>query len=422
MTDRPNSFPPNSPATTPAPPARSSHAGLIIVVLVFIAVVGVVFWAIQHQKVAAAKAASARNFQPPAPVVVGKVAVKDVPIYLDGLGTVAAYNTVTVRARVDGQLVAVKFTEGQDVHTNDVLALIDPAPFRAALDQAIAKKAQDEAQLANAQLDLTRETNLFAHGIDSQQMYATQQALVNQLTAAVNADQAAIESAQVQLNYTTIVSPLDGRTGIRNVDAGNIVHAADTNGLVIITQLKPISVVFTLPEQDLSQIRQQFSLGRDPSDFKVFAVARDNSTVISEGQLAVIDNQIDVSTATIRLKATFPNTDLKLWPGQFVNVRLLLTTRKNGLVVPSPVVQRGPEGEYAFLVEGEGTNLTVKQQTISVAQTEGTNALIDSGLQAGQTVVVDGQYKLQNGSKVSVARSGGNGRPTNSAPLEATNP
>jgi multidrug efflux system membrane fusion protein len=335
---------------------------------------------------------------------------------------------VTVRARVDGQLEKVAFVEGQDVHVKDLLAQIDPAPYRASLDQAVAKKAQDSAQLADAQIDLQRNKTLVEKQINSQQALDTQQALVNQLDAAVKADQAAIESAQVQLDYTTILSPLDGRTGMRIVDQGNIVHATDTGGLVVITQLKPISVVFTLPEQTLDQIHGQMSIGRTADTFTVLAVDRDNRTNLGEGRLAVIDNQIDVTTGTIKLKATFPNEDLRLWPGQFVNVRLLLETRKNGIVVPTPVVQRGPGGAYAFVVQGQGTNLTVTQQTITLVLSSTGEAvnyqgdtLVDGGLEPGQTVVVDGQYKLQSGSKVLPAPTGG-ARGTNQPALEAANP
>ena len=341
---------------------------------------------------------------PPVPVVAGRVTEKDVPIYLDGLGTVQAFNAVTVRVRVDGELKKVAFTEGQDVRAGDLLAQIDPDPFQAQLEQAEAKKAQDEAQLANARIDLRRFTEQLAAKIISQQTVDTQTALVNQLTAAVKADEAAASLARVQLAYTTIRSPLDGRTGVRLVDQGNIVHATDANGLVVVTQLKPITVVFTLPEQNVPAIQQAHAAG----DIAVLAVDRDNRTLLGTGKLAVIDNQIDVTTATIRLKATFPNDDLRLWPGQFVNARLLLTTRKGGLVVPSSVVQRGPDGPYAFVIKDDQT---VAVQPVKVAQMENGEALIDEGLQAGQAVVVDGQYRLQPGSKVKTAQAGKPGAP-----------
>ena len=341
---------------------------------------------------------------PPVPVVTGHVAQKDVPIYLDGLGTVQAFNAVTVHVRVDGELKKVAFTEGQDVKAGDVLAQIDSDPFRAQLEQAEAKKAQDEAQLTNAKLDLQRDVEQIAAKIIAQQVYDTQKALVDQLAAQVKADQAAIDSAKVQLNYTTIVSPLDGRLGVRLVDQGNIVHATDANGLVVVTQLKPITVVFTLPEQTVPAIQKEHATG----DIVVLAVDRDNYTVLGTGQLAVIDNQIDITTGTIRLKATFPNEDLRLWPGQFVNARLLLTTRKGGLVVPASVVQRGPDGAYAFVVKDDQT---VAIQPVKVAQIENGEALIDEGLQPGQEVVTDGQYRLQPGSKVKAAQAGTPGAP-----------
>ncbi|MBU6399827.1 MAG: efflux RND transporter periplasmic adaptor subunit, partial [Verrucomicrobia bacterium] len=242
------------------------------------------------------------------PVVEGTVGQKDVPIYLDGLGTVQAFNTVTVRVRVDGQLQKLNFVEGQDVHAGQVLAQIDPDPYRTQVEQDEAKKKEDEAQLANAQLQLTRDTQLLAQQIVAQQDYDAQKALVDQLVATVQADQAAIDNARVQLNYTTVVSPIDGRTGILQVDVGNIVHASDSNGIVVITQLRPISVVFTLPEQTFSEIEQQRSRG----ELAVVAVGRDNRTVLDRGKLAVIDNQIDTTTGTIRLKANFPNAQLHL--------------------------------------------------------------------------------------------------------------
>ena len=339
---------------------------------------------------------------PPVPVVAGVVKEKDVPIFLEGLGTVQAFNTVTVRARVDGQLQKVAFVEGQDVHQGDLLAQIDPDPFRTALEQAQAKKGQDEAQLANAQVDLKRYADLLANEGVTEQIYATQKALVDQLAAAVKADQAAIESAKVQLAYTTISSPIEGRTGLRQVDQGNLVHANDANGLVVITQLKPISVVFTLPAQNLGKIQDQASA---ITNLTVIAVARDNTNVLGEGKLAVIDNQIDTTTDTIKLKATFPNTDLRLWPGQFVNPRLLVSVRKGSAVVPASVVQRGPEGPLAAFVFVIQEDQTVEIRAVKVAQIEQGEAVIEEGLRPGERVVVDGQYKLQKGSRIKTADS-----------------
>src|SRR5258708_461916 len=337
--------------------------------------------------------ASAGGGAPPVPGVAGTVVQKDVPIYLDGLGTVQAFNTVTVRARVDGQLQKLGFVEGQEVHAGDMLAQIDPSPFEAQVAQNEAKKAQDEAQLAHARVDLKRDDELFAQKILAPTDYDTQKALVAQLEAAVKADQAAIDSAKVQLGYTTMSSPIDGRTGIRLLDVGNIVHATDLTGLVVIAQLHPISVVFTLPEQSLGQINKQ-TTGDPPA---VIAVDRDNRTILGQGSLTVIDNQIDTTTCTIKLKATFPNDDLRLSPGQFVNARLLMTTRKGGIVVPASVVQRGPDGAYAFVIAEDST---AQVRPIKVEQIEQGEALISEGLRPGEKVVVDGQYKLQAGSEV----------------------
>jgi membrane fusion protein, multidrug efflux system len=330
----------------------------------------------------------------PVPVVAGNAEQKDVPIYLDGLGTVQAFNTVTVHTRVDGELQQILFTEGQDVKTGDLLAVVDPRPFQAALDQAIAKKAQDEAQLANAKVTLARNTDLLNKKVIDQQDFDTSKYQVDQFQAGVQADQAAIENAKTQLDYTQIKSPIDGRTGVRIVDFGNIVHASDQNGIVVITQMHPISVVFTLPEQNLQEILNQ---GGANGGLHVSALDRGNTTALDEGTLAVVDNEIDQTTGTMKLKATFPNPDLKLWPGKFVNARLILTTRKGAIVVPSSAVQRGPQGTYAYVIKPDKT---VEMRPIKVAQTEANLALIDDGLKAGEQVVVDGQYKLQPGSHV----------------------
>ncbi len=395
----------SQPAAPVSPPVKSRGGKLLVAVIIFVVLGLGVLWGVRSYSAASAKkkaAAAAAKGPPPVPVGAGTVTRKDVPIYLDGLGTVQAFNTVTIHSRVDGQLEKVAFVEGQDVHEGDVLARIDPKPFETLVAQTEGKKAQDDAQLGNARVQLKRDADLLLQKIIAQQDYDTQKALTDQLEAAVKADQAAIDSAKVQLAYTTIASPLDGRTGVRQVDQGNIIHATDSNGLVVITQLRPISVLFTLPEQTLPEIQKQMSQG----ELKVIAVDRDNSTLVGEGKLAVIDNQIDTTTGTIRLKASFPNPELRLWPGQFVNPRLLLTTRKGGLVVPESVIQRGPEGSYAFLIQGDQTNLTVKVQPVKVGQIEAGEALIEAGLQEGQRVVVDGQYRLQAGSRVKVRAAG----------------
>jgi membrane fusion protein, multidrug efflux system len=331
----------------------------------------------------------------PAGVPVDAVAAvrKDVPVYLSGLGTVQAFNTVTIHSRVDGEIVKVAFTEGQDVKAGDLLAQIDPRPLQAALDQAKAKLAQDEAQLENAKLDLARYEALGQKEFASRQSVDTQAATVRQLEATIRGDQAAIDSAQVQLGYATITSPIDGRTGVRLVDQGNIVHASDATGLVVITQLKPISLIFTLPEENLPAINQTMAEG----PLAVVALSRDEKDRYGEGRLSLVDNQIDQSTGSIRLKATFPNDNLALWPGQFVNARLLLRTQRNVVTVPSDAVQRGAQGMYAYVVKPDST---VALQPLQVGQISAGTAVIESGVEEGQRVVVAGQYRLQPGTKV----------------------
>jgi membrane fusion protein, multidrug efflux system len=316
----------------------------------------------------------------PVPVVAGKVEQKDMPIYLDGLGTVQAFNTVTVHTRVDGALVQVNFSEGQDVKTGDLLAVVDPKPYQAALDQAKAQAALD-------QVTLKRQADLRARNVIAQQDYDT-------AVANAQKSKAAADAAQVNFDYCYIKSPIDGRTGVRLVDIGNVVHAADQIGIVVITQMHPISVVFTLPEQNLQEILNE---GGANGGLKVQALDRGNTNMLDEGTLAVVDNEIDPATGTVKLKATFPNDDLKLWPGKFVNSRLVLTTRKDATVIPSSVVQRGPQGTYAYLIKPDKT---VEMRPIKVAQTEGNLALVDDGLKPGEQVVVDGQYKLQPGAHV----------------------
>ena len=348
-------------------------------------------------RAAIADAESQRKGTPPVSVVVGKVAQRDTPIYLDGIGTVTAYNTVTVRPRVDGQLQKVVFLEGQDVKAGDLLALIDDRSLKAQLDQTIAKKSQDEAQLGNAETDLKRNTFLLEQNLIDRQAVDTQKSLVDQLKALVQSDEAAAENARVQLDYARITAPIPGRAGLSLVDEGNIVHASDTTGLVVINQIQPISIIFTLPQQNLHQIQKAAS---SADGLRVVAFDHDNHSPLDTGKLTVVDNQIDAATGTIRLKADFPNTDLDLWPGQFVNVRLLVDTRKDGLVVPASVIQRGPNGSFAFVV---GEDSTVSVRPVEVAQIDGGRALIDKGLATGETVIVDGQYKLQDGSKVNVS-------------------
>jgi len=392
---------PEKPGLKPQKPYRRSIRAWIILVVLAAAVV----WYLATHKPAEQAAPGGRGAQGPVPITPGVVEMKDVPIYLTGIGTVQAYNTVTVHSRVDGQLNKVEFTEGQNVKEGDELALIDPAPFQTALDQAKGKQGEDAAQLANAKLDLTRDTDMLAKKVISSQQYDTQKALVDQLNATVVADVAAVASAQVQLDYTVMRSPLTGRVGIRQIDQGNIIHAADTNGLVVITQLQPISVVFTLPEQNLRQIHQQ---SFDGSGMTVLAVDRDDNSVLDEGTVGVVNNQIDPTTGTIQIKANFSNAKYQLWPGQFVNARLLLMTKKNGIVVPSQVVQNGPDGAFVYVIQPDNT---VQVRAVKVAQVDNNQALIDDGLKPGEKVVVDGQYKLQPGAKIVLPAASPGGAP-----------
>jgi len=332
------------------------------------------------------------------PVSVATAARKDVPIYFDGLGTVQAYNTVTVHTQVDGQLIDVLFHEGQDVKKDDVLAKIDPRTFKAQYDQAAANKAKDEATLGNARHDLERYT--FLGNTISKQTVDTQRATVRQLEATVKADQAAVDNANTQLSYTTIASPIDGRTGIRQVDVGNIVHAGDANGLVVITQLQPISVVFSLPQQDLQAINEQLNANPD-TKLQVAGMASDNQTVLDNGVLELVDNQIDQNTGTIKLKATFPNDKRMLWPGGFVNTRLLVSTQKDMLVIPTVAVQRGPQNISYIYVYAPDKG-TVAMRTVKVGMVESEDTVIDDGVKEGEQVVTDGMAKLQDGSKVTV--------------------
>ena len=354
------------------------------------------------------------------PVVAGVVLQRDTPIYLDGIGTVNAFNNVTVHAQIDGQLRSIAYQEGQEVTAGDLLAEIDPRVLQAQLESARAKKAQDEAQLSNARSTYERNNQLLQKGLVDQQTAESYRAAFDQMSALVQADTAAVASAEVQLGYTRIIAPISGRTGLRQIDVGNIVHPSDANGLVVITQLKPISVVFTLPQQSLAKIQE--ATAQIPA-LPIIVVDRDSRTQLDQGQLAVVDNQIDSTTGTVRLKATFPNEHLALWPGQFVNVRMLINTRKNGLIVPSSVVQRGPQGAYAFVIQPD---LTVVQRSVEVAQIDGGLALVDSGLQPGERVVVDGQYKLQAGSTVSIssdtAGAGNSPAKTDAAKRRASKP
>ncbi len=324
--------------------------------------------------------------------------VQDVPVTIDAVGTVQALNTVTIRTQVDGRLLNLAFTEGQDVKKGDVLAEIDPSLYKALYDQAVAKKSQDEANLANARVDLVRYAKLVAGKFLSAQQYSTQKAQVSQLEAQVRADQAAIDNAKTTLDYATIRSPIDGRVGIRLVDVGNILHPSDTSGIVVVTQLRPIYVVFTLPQQALPSVQKAQAAGVA----KVRALGPDNATVLEVGDLAVVDNQIDQLTGTVKLKATFANKELGLWPGQFVNVRLMLDTIRNATVVPSPAVQRGPNGAFVYVLESDGR---AHMKSVTTGRQDEHLVVITSGLEPGATVVASGFARLFDGAKVHVSHS-----------------
>jgi membrane fusion protein, multidrug efflux system len=349
----------------------------------------------------------------PLPVTSGEVVVEDFPIYRLGVGTVQAFNTVTVRVRVDGEIQRIAFHEGQDVGQGDLLANVDPRLFQAALDQAKARKMQDEAQLISARKDLYRSRTLVDKSFQTQQVVDQQQAKVDQLIASISADEAAIESAQTNLGYTTIVAPISGRTGVRLIDQGNMVHATDATGLVVITQINPIAVIFTLPQQFFPEIVD--ALHRGP--VAVLAYDQDNRLQLGEGRLELIDNRIDQGIGSVRLKAIFPNEDERLWPGTFVNAWLRVAVRR-GTVVPTSAVQAGPDGSLVFLIRPDNT---VEMRRVRVSTNWQGMALIESGLAAQDRVVIEGHYRLRQGARVTdmTSKNGTSGK-TIARQLEAS--
>ena len=366
----------------------------------------------------------APGFNPIVPVVVATAQHGDVPIYFTGLGTVTAFNTVTVHSRVDGQLVSVAFKEGQFVHQGDVLAQIDSRPFQVILEQAEGALAKDQAQRKDAEANFERFKLLYAEGVIPKQQMDTQQAQVGQFDGAIKTDQAMIDSAKLQLSFTHITAPISGRIGLRLVDAGNMVHASDAGGLLVITQLQPISVVFSLPQDQLPQVVAKLRTG---GQLPVMAYDRDNTAKIASGTLASIDNQIDTTTGTYKLKATFSNNDNILFPNQFVNVHLLVDTKRNLTVVPVTAIERGPQGTYVYAVDH---NNVAKIRTVTIAQSTDENAGLSSGVNPGDTVVIDGQDKLQDGTQVSpnfgtprrVTSPGAGNTPAMPAPNAPPNP
>ncbi|MGH7015042.1 MAG: efflux RND transporter periplasmic adaptor subunit [Stellaceae bacterium] len=329
------------------------------------------------------------------PVTAGTAVARDVPVYVRSLGTVQAYDSVTVRTRVDGQVTKVFFKEGQEVKAGDPLFQIDPRPFQAALEQAQATKQKDEAQLVGARRDLARYAKLVEPGYQTRQVYEDEQATVAELEAAVKADQAQIDAAQLNLTYANVQSPIGGRTGARLVDFGNFVQASQATPLVTIVQLKPIYVTFTAPQNRLDAIR----LNRAKAPLTALAYNSDDQTLLSKGELTLINNQVDTTTGTVQLKATFPNQDERLWPGEFVNVRLIVSTRKGAVTVPAQTVMEGPSGDYVYVIKPDNT---VIHRDATVLATQDGLAVIGSGLKAGERVVVNGQLRLTDGAKVNI--------------------
>jgi len=317
----------------------------------------------------------------------------DVPIYLDGLGTVQAFNTATITARIDGALERVEFTEGQMVQKGALLAQIDSRPAQAALDQALAVQARDAANLAGAQRDMDRYEALIPQNLVSRQQLDAQRSLVDQLKAQVQVDRATIDNARTQLDYTRITSPISGRTGLRLVDPGNIVHASDTRGIVVVTQIQPISILFTLPEDALPTVSQALAAGA----VQVTALSRDGKSALDTGSLALIDNQIDATTGTMRLKATFPNVHNTLWPGQFVNTRVLVQHQRNALTVPNAAIQHGPNGPFTYVIKADST---VEARALTLGAQAGDLTVVSTGLAPGEQVVTSNQYRLQPGAHV----------------------
>src|SRR6201992_808575 len=369
----------------------------LFITLLILGGLGYIGWTEFQQKQATKGGPGARP-DLPVPGVAATPRVLDVPVYLDGVGTVRALNTVTVRSQVDGKLIAVNFSEGQDVKKGDVLGEIDPVLYQAQFYQAVAKKAQDEALLANQRLDLVRYQQLAAANAGSKQQYDTQRAVIAQQEALVEADQAAIDNARATLGYTKILAPISGRTGLRQVDQGNIVHAADATGVAVITQLQPIAIMFSLPQQQIVRVNAATAKGA----LAVDVVGNDGVTVVDTGKLTGIDNQVDPTTGTLKLKAEFPNANLQLWPGQFVNVRLKVETLSQVTVIPTSAVQRGPAGTFSYVIND---NDTVTENPIVVTQQSETDAVIASGLSTDERVVTTGIATLSDGAQVTVGNN-----------------
>ena len=375
--------------------AKVRKSGIAVAITVLLAVAAAGYFFIDQASRDKARAAAASTAPPGIPVTVGIAQNKDLPVYVRGIGTVQAYKMVTIKSRVDGQIMKVAFEEGQEVKAGDPLFQIDPRPFQAALDQATANKQRSEAQLTGAEADLERYGKLIGSGYQSRQSFDQQKAIADALKGAIAGDQAAIDTAKLNLGYADIRAPIDGRTGSRQVDPGNLVQASQNTALVTITQIRPIFVNFTVPQDQTDRIRTN----QASAPLEVVAYGSDDKTELGRGKLTLIENQIDAATGTLRLKGTFENTDERLWPGEFVNVRLVLSTRKDAVTVTQRAVMQGANDSFVYVVQADNT---VERRTVVVAAMQEGVAAIEKGLNTGDKVVVDGQYRLTNGARIRI--------------------
>ena len=394
--------------------AKVRKSGIAVAITVLLAVAAAGYFFIDQASRDKARAAAASTAPPGIPVTVGIAQNKDLPVYVRGIGTVQAYKMVTIKSRVDGQIMKVAFEEGQEVKAGDPLFQIDPRPFQAALDQATANKQRDEAQLTGAEADLERYGKLIGSGYQSRQSFDQQKAIADALKGAIAGDQAAIDTAKLNLGYADIRAPIDGRTGSRLVDPGNLVQASQNTALVTITQIRPIFVNFTVPQDQTDRIRTN----QASAPLEVVAYGSDDKTELGRGKLTLIENQIDAATGTLRLKGTFENTDERLWPGEFVNVRLVLSTRKDAVTVTQRAVMQGANDSFVYVVQADNT---VERRTVVVAAMQEGVAVIEKGLDTGDKVVVDGQYRLTNGARIRIDRQSPTGRRPRPPPLAAQN-